>query len=170
MSEKWKKSKKNVKIWLYLNYYYYCSQRILRDKEDLPATRVEPVDGTLFWLLDQEAGKLLNSDWNARWDKISPLLHYIDFMTFHTMYYDRLVTLTFSLNLSSALYFNVFFPFQFIIKVDRDICISVICSYQRRAKVTREKNWKFNFRLILLNNVVYIKMCKLCYCKSIYIL
>ncbi|KAG5332593.1 6PGL phosphogluconolactonase, partial [Acromyrmex heyeri] len=37
-------------------------KRILRDKEDLPATRVEPVDGTLFWLLDQEAGRLLNSD------------------------------------------------------------------------------------------------------------
>lgn len=40
----------------------YCLQRVLRDKEDLPATRVEPVDGTLFWLLDQEAGRLLNSD------------------------------------------------------------------------------------------------------------
>jgi len=39
-----------------------CSQRILKDKEDLPATRVEPADGTLFWLLDQEAGRLLNSD------------------------------------------------------------------------------------------------------------
>lgn len=37
-------------------------QRVLKDKEDLPATRVNPIDGTLFWLLDQEAGKLLNSD------------------------------------------------------------------------------------------------------------
>ncbi|XP_012218846.1 6-phosphogluconolactonase [Linepithema humile] len=37
-------------------------KKILKDKEDLPATRVEPADGTLFWLLDQEAGRLLNSD------------------------------------------------------------------------------------------------------------
>ncbi|KAH0945492.1 hypothetical protein HN011_003853 [Eciton burchellii] len=34
-------------------------EKVLRDKKDLPATRVEPVDGTLFWLLDQEAASRL---------------------------------------------------------------------------------------------------------------
>ncbi|RLU24497.1 hypothetical protein DMN91_002586 [Ooceraea biroi] len=36
-------------------------EKVLRDKKDLPATRVEPVDGTLFWLLDQEAASRLHN-------------------------------------------------------------------------------------------------------------
>ncbi|XP_032665540.1 6-phosphogluconolactonase [Odontomachus brunneus] len=36
-------------------------KRILEVKEDLPATRVQPTDGLLYWLLDKDAGSLLDS-------------------------------------------------------------------------------------------------------------
>lgn len=36
-------------------------EKVLKDKQDFPATRVEPVDGTLFWLLDQEAASRLHN-------------------------------------------------------------------------------------------------------------
>lgn len=35
-------------------------KRILKDKENLPATRVQPIDGSLYWILDQDAAKLLD--------------------------------------------------------------------------------------------------------------
>jgi len=44
---------------LFILVLLYRLQKVLRDKKDLPATRVEPVDGTLFWLLDQEAASRL---------------------------------------------------------------------------------------------------------------
>ncbi|KAE8746073.1 hypothetical protein FOCC_FOCC007196 [Frankliniella occidentalis] len=34
-------------------------KRILKDKEDLPAGRVKPADGKLFWILDEGASSLL---------------------------------------------------------------------------------------------------------------
>ncbi|CAG9856054.1 unnamed protein product [Phyllotreta striolata] len=36
-------------------------KRILVDKEDLPATRVRPVSGDLYWIIDNDAGQFLNT-------------------------------------------------------------------------------------------------------------
>ncbi|EFN89775.1 6-phosphogluconolactonase [Harpegnathos saltator] len=36
-------------------------KRILENKEDLPASRVKPNNGVLYWLLDKDAGSLLDS-------------------------------------------------------------------------------------------------------------
>lgn len=35
-------------------------KRILKDKEDLPAGRVQPTNGTLYWIVDKSAASLLN--------------------------------------------------------------------------------------------------------------
>lgn len=35
-------------------------KKILKDKEDLPAKRIQPTDGLLYWLLDNDAGSLLD--------------------------------------------------------------------------------------------------------------
>ncbi|XP_014479719.1 PREDICTED: 6-phosphogluconolactonase [Dinoponera quadriceps] len=37
-------------------------KRILENKEDLPATRVQPTNGLLYWLLDKDASSLLDDD------------------------------------------------------------------------------------------------------------
>lgn len=34
-------------------------KRILKDKEDLPAGRVEPENGNLFWIIDEAAASLM---------------------------------------------------------------------------------------------------------------
>ncbi|KAF7382640.1 6-phosphogluconolactonase [Vespula maculifrons] len=37
-------------------------KRILKDHENLPAARVEPTSGSLYWILDQDAAKLMDSN------------------------------------------------------------------------------------------------------------
>ena len=39
--------------------YPYFLQKILKDKEPLPAARVEPIKGKVHWILDQTAASLL---------------------------------------------------------------------------------------------------------------
>lgn len=34
-------------------------QKILVDKEDLPAGKVKPINGNLYWIVDEAAGALL---------------------------------------------------------------------------------------------------------------
>lgn len=36
------------------------AKRILKDKEDLPAGRVQPTNGNLYWIVDQAAASLLD--------------------------------------------------------------------------------------------------------------
>lgn len=48
-----------------------CSQRILEHNEDLPATKVQPTDGLLYWVLDKEAGSLLDSTLQSKTDNVT---------------------------------------------------------------------------------------------------
>lgn len=39
----------------------FLFQRVLKEKENLPAGRVNPTNGSLYWIVDQEAAKGLNA-------------------------------------------------------------------------------------------------------------
>ena len=40
---------------------FNISQRILQDRESLPAARVQPQNGELFWILDEDAAEFLDA-------------------------------------------------------------------------------------------------------------
>lgn len=43
--------------WKLMNLFYF--QRILKDKEDLPAGRVKPDAGSVYWIVDEAAAAQL---------------------------------------------------------------------------------------------------------------
>lgn len=47
----------------HIKLFCFCfSQRILKDKEDLPAAKIQPTNGSLYWILDQDAAKFIKSE------------------------------------------------------------------------------------------------------------